>query len=323
MEGGEWVLKTDEEILVNIPGFSIVEADDLSTAIDESAAVIVGGSGAELISAGDGADTMYGGGGADTYSISSGDADSALIADAFGVTGDVINEIGGDINSSLVDSIQFTAINAIDSVTFERTVVRFEKPEATLKITTDNGDGTSDIAHIFDHYNEDLPFRQVEQLLFNEGWEEEQIWNLIADGEGGVNRDVLIGDSGNNVLKSGGGVDVMQGGAGEDEFWLGVSLEDILALGESANDGYTGDIANAHGNVTMIRDFIAGDDDINLSLLGITDKVEVDLETSGDKTYLVHNDGETSTVLAEFTHSSDLTNFNKDEDIQVGSPPEL
>ena len=35
-----------------------------------------------------------------------------------------------------------------------------------------------------------------------------------------------------NILKSGGGVDVMQGGAGEDEFWLGVSLEDILALGE-------------------------------------------------------------------------------------------
>ena len=107
----------------------------------------------------------------------------------------------------------------------------------------------------------------------------------------------------------------MQGGAGEDEFWLGVSLEDILALGQSANDGYTGDIANAHGNVTMIRDFIAGEDDIDLSLLGITDKAEVALETSGDKTYLVHNDGQTSKVLAEFTDTSDLTNFNKDEDI--------
>ena len=262
---------------------------------------------------------MYGGGGADTYSIGSGDADSTLVFDAFGVKGDVINEIGGDIASTLGDSIQFTALEAIDSVTFERTKIRFEKLEATLKITTNNGDGTSDVAHIFDHYNPDMPFRQVEQLLFNEGWQEEQIWNLIADGEGSVNRDVLVGDSGANILKSGGGVDVMQGGAGEDEFWLGVSLEDILALGQSANDGYTGDIANAHGNVTMLRDFMAGEDDINLSLLGITDKAEVNLETSGDRTYLVHADAEdgTRTVLAEFTDTSDLTNFNKDEDIKV------
>ena len=110
----------------------------------------------------------------------------------------------------------------------------------------------------------------------------------------------------------------MQGGDGADEFWLGVSLEDILALGESANnDGYTGDIADAHGNVTMIHDFMAGEDDIDLSLLGITDKAEVDLETSGGRTYLVHNDGTTSTVLAEFTDTSGLTNFNKDEDVKV------
>ena len=169
------------------------------------------------------------------------------------------------------------------------------------------------------HYNADLAFRQVEQLLFNEGWQEEQIWNLVADGEGGINRDVLVGDSGANILKSGGGIDVMQGGAGEDEFWLGVSLEDILALGESANDGYTGDIANAHGNVTMLRDFMAGEDDIDLSLLGITDKAEVGVETEGGRTYLVHTDAgdSTKTVLAEFTDTSDLSNFNKDEDIKV------
>ena len=102
---------------------------NILNAIDESAAVVVGGDSAELISAGDGADTMYGGGGADTYSIGSGDADSTtLVSDAFGVKGDVINEIGGDLGSSLVDSIQFTALEAIDSVTFERTQIRFVKP---------------------------------------------------------------------------------------------------------------------------------------------------------------------------------------------------
>ena len=38
------------------------------------------------------------------YSIGSGDADSTtLVSDAFGVKGDVINEIGGDLGSSLLD----------------------------------------------------------------------------------------------------------------------------------------------------------------------------------------------------------------------------
>ena len=59
------------------------------------------------------------------------------------------------------------------------------------------------------------------------------------------------------------------------------------------------------------------EDDINLSLLGITDKAEVDLETSADKTYLAHNDGNTPIFLAGFTDTSDLTNFNKDKDIKV------
>ena len=70
-----------------------------------------------------------------------------------------------------------------------------------------------------------------------------------------------------------------------------------FVLSESANDGWKGDIANANGSVTMIRDFIAGEDDFFLSLLGITYKAGEDLETSGDKTYLVYSDCKTSTVL--------------------------
>ena len=66
-------------------------------------------------------------------------------------------------------------------------------------------------------------------------------------------------------------------------------------------------------------------DQIDLSLLGITDREEVGVETEGGRDYLVHTDAEdsTTTILAEFTHSSDLTNFNKDEDIKVGSLLEL
>ena len=64
-----WELRADEEILVNIPAFSVIEDNPTLQDIDERASVVAGSAAAELISAGDGADTMLGGGGADTYSI--------------------------------------------------------------------------------------------------------------------------------------------------------------------------------------------------------------------------------------------------------------
>ena len=62
---------------------------------------------------------------------------------------------------------------------------------------------------------------------------------------------------------------------------------------------------------------MAGKDDNNLFLFSFTIKAEVYLETSGYNTYLVHSDSETFAALAEFIDTSDLTNFNKDEDIKV------
>ena len=49
----------------------------------------------------------------------------------------------------------------------------------------------------------------------------------------------------------------------------------------------------------------------------------MDLELLGDKNLLVRNDGKTYTVLAVFTDSSDLTNFNKDEEIKGGRGSEI
>ena len=303
-EGGEWVLKPQEEILVNIPALSVVEQDNGTTPIDESASVVAGSAGAELISAGDGADIMLGGGGADTYAIFSGDSDEDLAEDAFGIVGDVINEIGGDIASTLGDSVNFTNLESIDNIFFSRTNIRYEEAEATLTITSNNIDEdtgaiTKDVVHIFDHFNTDLPFRQVEQLLLDEGWGLDQIWNLVADGQGGMNRDVLVGGSGNDRLVSGGGVDVMQGGGGQDEFVLGVS-------------DYDGDVGGAHGKVTMIRDFVAEEDSIDLGALGIASAEDVKVEVSGTSSYLVDKSGANDIVLAELTNTI-LT----DEDINL------
>ena len=179
---------------------------------------------------------------------------------------------------------------------FDRTQIRYEEAESTLTITsnTDDGNGgiAKDVVHIFDHFNEDLPFRQVEQLLLDEGWGLDQIWNLVADGQGGVNRDVLIGGSGDDTLVSGGGVDVMKGGAGQDTFVLGASDVEIA------------DIDTAHGNVTMIRDFVSADDSIDLSALDIEDVSNVTtVQDSSGKTYVVSD----THVLAELMSTSDTT----------------
>lgn len=47
-------------------------------------------------------------------------------------------------------------------------------------------------------------------------------------------------------------------------------------------------------------------------------KAKKDLELSGDKNLLVRNNGKTYSIHAVFTDLSDLTNFNKDEDIKGG-----
>ena len=179
----EWALDLDAQVLIKLPdvGNTLATSD-----------IVAGGDAAENITAGVGSDTMLGGGGADTYTIEAGDASSDGPADAFGIVGDIINEIGGDLSNDAGDSVAFgglTGENAIDNVAFERTAIRFEDDEATLRMTTTNADGSQDVVHIFDHYNEDLPFRQVEQLLLDEGWEDDQIWNLVAgtSGEKGDN----------------------------------------------------------------------------------------------------------------------------------------
>ena len=109
---------------------NVTVSDIDGTNIDESASIVAGSDGAELIKAGDGADTMLGGGGADTYEINRGDSDSNLAPDAFGVQGDIINEIGGDIASSLGDSLNFTNIESIDQISFTRSKIRFEEAES-------------------------------------------------------------------------------------------------------------------------------------------------------------------------------------------------
>ena len=107
---------------------------------------------------------------------------------------------------------------------------------------------------------------------------------------GGANRDILVGGSGDDTLVSGGGADVMQGGDGSNTFKLGSSNVTIDKIGE------------AHGDVTMIRDFVSADDTIDLSALDIADVNVKTLQDAG-RTYVVSD----THVLAELMSTSETT----------------
>jgi len=85
----------------------------------------------------------------------------------------------------------------------------------------------------------------------------------------------------------------MKGGAGQDTFELGSS------------NVARADIDNAHGNVTMIRDFVSEDDTIDLSALDIADVEEVTIaqDSANERTYLVSK----THVLAELMLDSDTS----------------
>ena len=174
---GVAIVNPEAEILVNLP--TVARAT-------ETADVLISGDAAETIEAGRGSDVMMGRGGSDNYKINIGDTietdeNGVVVAGDYGVAGDVINEIGGS-SEDKSDSITLSSAQSIDQLTFTRTEIKHEDFSNTLKIDVDyEKDGTvDDTLFVFDHYNQNLGFRSVEQLFLDDGWDSNEIWNLIV-----------------------------------------------------------------------------------------------------------------------------------------------
>ena len=303
----------------------------------------------EIVVGGKGADTLMGRGGADTYQIAKGDGDgaSSFINKTTGeaIDGDVINEIGGKL-SDAGDSVNFvgdstTTQSGIDisMFTFSRTKIRNEDVGNTLKIEADYDDDgvVDDTVYLFNQYDEDQPFRQVEQLLLDDGWDPDEAWNLI------------VGEKFDYEVESGtGSLDWFIGTGGHDVFvtrdsgesWVDLNGEsDVVVLGD-ANDtisftyGYDYDVpsnsydsgttvlddvswsdASNSGNIHQILGFVSGEDRIDLRWLGITEPDDSGMDfashSDGGNTYLYTKDnatgGENIKVLAEFVGVASLT----------------
>ena len=77
--------------------------------------------------------------------------------------------------------------------------------------------GGTDTLYVFDHYNQNLESRAVEQLFLDDGWDSNEIWNLIVgDVNGTTGVDEYIGTAGQDVLIAGTEKSTLYGGNGQD-----------------------------------------------------------------------------------------------------------
>jgi hypothetical protein len=236
-------------------------------------------------------------GGSDNYKINQGDTietddDGNVVAGDYGVAGDVINEIGGS-SEDKADSITLSSAQSIDQLTFSRTEIKNEMWSSTLKIDVDydGDDVVDDTLFVFDHFNQNLGFRAVEQLFLDDGWDSNEIWNLVV---GDVNEgrvDEYNGSSGQDILMAGAVTSSLYGGDGQD-----------IMVGDTHGLKTTFELGNREGAWDQVVDIIQGfgsNDELDLSNLGI--------ETVSGLTFvdndLYESDG--GIKIAEFSNFND------------------
>ena len=299
-----WTIRPDAEILVNLP----------EVVGQAGANIVIGGNSAETIVGALTNDVMMGRGGSDNYLIASGvtlkDDGSA---GAYGVAGAVINEIGGS-SEDKSDSITLSFATDIDQLTFTRTEIKNEYYTNTLKIDVDydaegqEGYGViDDTIYVFDHYNQDLGFRAVEQLLLDDGWDTDEIWNLVV-GESNTagTVDEYAGLTGHDILMAGvAESSVLYGGNGQD-IMIGDDLsgytddgnftrKTIFELGARSNE------TDAWDQVADIIQGFGTGDELDLSNLSIYDSADLRKDVSdqgNDELYATVNTVEVK--IAEF-----------------------
>jgi len=280
-----WNINPQAEILVNLP---------VLPGADENDNVMISGASAETIEAGKGSDIMMGRGGSDNYKIVAGDtldASGNSVIGSYGVAGDVINEIGGS-SEDKSDAITLSSAKSIDEITFSRTEIANEYWGNTLQIDVAYAAGGTDTLYVFDHYNQSHSFRAVEQLFLDDGWDSDEIWNLIVgDIDETTGIDEYEGTAGQDVLMAGAKVSNLYGGDGQD-----------IMIGDQYSKETTFELGNKDGVWDQVADIIEGfgvGDKLDLSALGITEAA--DIKVDGDELQLAADD----TVIAQFNNFYD------------------
>jgi len=203
----------------------------------------------------------------------------------------VINEIGGS-SEDKSDAITLSSAKSIDEITFSRTEIANEYWGNTLQIDVAYAAGGTDTLYVFDHYNQSHSFRAVEQLFLDDGWDSDEIWNLIVgDIDETTGIDEYEGTAGQDVLMAGAKVSNLYGGDGQD-----------IMIGDQYSKETTFELGNKDGVWDQVADIIEGfgvGDKLDLSALGITEAA--DIKVDGDELQLAADD----TVIAQFNNFYD------------------
>ena len=203
--------------------------------------VSAGGAAANFVKVDNANDIAMGNGGNDTYVIGSNDVGKVAGGTALEY-GDV-SSTGGLLNSES-DSVNFADIESITELDFVRGKDRNERADSSLFISEDGG---SDATVLFDNFNPYLDFRRIEYLTIDDAGNNNEIFEISVDGNGGTdgtgkdlawNNEIVVANNQGDTIYADGGTDVLVGGQGADTFDLSNVLDGSTVYIENftAND---------------------------------------------------------------------------------------
>ncbi|MFL2821455.1 MAG: cadherin repeat domain-containing protein [Alphaproteobacteria bacterium] len=249
--------------------------------------VSAGGKAANFVKVDNAKDIAMGNGGDDTYVIGSNNAGGKVAGGTALEYGDV-SSTGGLLNSE-GDSVNFAGIDSITELDFVRGKDRNERADSSLFISEKNG---SDATVLFDNYNEYLDFRRIEFLTIDDAGNNNEIFEISVDGNGGTDdtgkdlawdNEIVIADNQGDTIYADGGTDILVGGQGDDTFDLRNVLDGTVA-DTSSSHVYIKNISGSDNIITNAGDDFSGNTDL-------TDGV-IDVQTSSGGVYHLYTDDE-------------------------------
>ena len=191
--------------------------------------VSAGGKAANFVKVDNAKDIVMGNGGNDTYVIGSNNAGGKVAGGKVLEYGDV-STAGGFLNSE-GDSVNFEDIESITKLNFVRGKDRNERADSSLFISEDGG---SDATVLFGNFNPYLDFRRIEYLTIDDAANNNKIFEISVDGNGGTDdsgkdlawdNEIVVADNDGDTIYADGGTDVLVGGQGSDTFNLSNVLD--------------------------------------------------------------------------------------------------
>jgi hypothetical protein len=277
------------------PSYSFVlDASDIDVAVesfynvaeDAGAGVTSSSAAGEFVKIDNSADIALGNGGDDTYVVG---------ADA-GIYGGIALEYGnigvrGGLTGS-IDAVNINSVSSVDDLTFRRGKHRNEEEGNTLFIGDKSENGQETV--LFDNYNEYLDFRRVEYLTVEDGANNNEIFEIVANTNLDWDNEIYVTDGGQTNIELG-GLDYVIGSTKADEFVI--DLSDLIGEGKSGTVNLSG--IDASDTITVNDD----------GALGEADEAELAATLSAAVTGVASTDGE---ATISFSYSNDKLTLNVD-----------